>query len=150
MELSKAKNFNMIVSLLVKDKINSTSFIIKTNLTNSGIDLKKQIENERDNIFFDKIRLISSGSIVNDFYSLQHQGFKNGSIIFLIPEKKLKNVSNIIQISPLKNYNFTTCNEASRLSDIMRFKVESNTRSYRKLVRRYNNMNDNQTNTKPK
>lgn len=84
-------NANLIsksmVTLKVNDKINFTQFFIKVNLTNSGFDLKNEIEIEREDLSARDIRLIFSGRILDDYFSLFHQGIKDGSEIFLIAKK---------------------------------------------------------------
>lgn len=141
------KSFYPVVSLLINDKINKSKFIIKTQLMNSGLDLKKEIENEREILSYNKIRLVSSGFLINDFYSLQYQGIKNGSIIYLISENYKKNmkiypqeIENSHKLYLNKNSITENLYEKSRLVDIFRSRVESNPRAYRKIIKRYKDL----------
>lgn len=149
----KYKAYDPIVSLLIKDKINESEFIINIFLTCSGLDLKKEIQNEKETLFFDKIRLITSGFLINDFFSLQYQGIQNGSVIYLIPENEKKcQYGNSKEIEFSKNLylfsnNFAeTLIEKSRLTDIYRSRIEANPKCFRKLIRKFNEMQNNANN----
>lgn len=71
----------------IKDKINDEIFDISIDLTNSVLDLKKLIEHNYNNISACNIRLVFSGHLLSDFFSLYSQGVKNDSIIYLINNK---------------------------------------------------------------
>lgn len=81
-------------TILIKDKINREIFNITINLTNSVLDLKKEIEFIRDDKSLSNIRLVHSGYLLNDFFSLYSQGVKSGSTIYLIQELTCKNGNN--------------------------------------------------------
>lgn len=78
---------DFMATLQINDRINCTKFYIKVLLSNSGLDLKNDIECEQNNLSADSIRLVFSGNLLNDYFSLSHQGIKHGSVIFLIPKK---------------------------------------------------------------
>lgn len=76
--------------LHVKDNINNKMFDININLSSSVLDLKKEIEYSSDNLSSSNIRLVSSGHLLNDFFSLYSQGIQNNSIIFIIQRSHSK------------------------------------------------------------
>lgn len=108
------------ITLKIRDNINNEVFDIKVPLSYSGYDLKMEIANEHENLFADNMRLVFSGKLLNDFFSLDFQKIKNNSAIFLIsqpkpkkdldePENQIKNVDNndssttllhILQVNP--------------------------------------------------
>lgn len=95
-----------MATLQINDRINITQFYVKVHLENSGFDLKKEIEFEHESLSANSIRLIFSGRVVSDDFSLFHQGIKHGSIIFLIAKK-------------VSNRRVTPSMQMSRLSELI-------------------------------
>lgn len=91
-----------IVTLQINDRINFTRFYIRVHLEKSGFDLKNEIELEHEGLSANNIRLIFAGRVLDDYFSLYHQGIKHGSIIFLIAKKvSNRRVTPSMQISRL-------------------------------------------------
>ncbi|KAK8896383.1 hypothetical protein M9Y10_014281 [Tritrichomonas musculus] len=87
----RTQDDDFVVILQVKDFINRTFFSITTHLTNTALDLKHEVESERDNLSAQNMRLVFSGHLLNDYFTLISQGIKNGSTLYLISEKPQHN-----------------------------------------------------------
>lgn len=98
----------IMVSIQIKNLINQEIFYININLTSSVFDLKKEIESQQENISASGIRLVFSGHLLNDFFSLYSQGVKNDSIIYLIGGEYNKNSSNSFDIENESIYRSTS------------------------------------------
>lgn len=99
---------NLIVILHIKDNINQSNFYVKVPLSISGHDLKKEIESQNENLEYQNMRLVFNGKLLSDYFSLYHQGIKNSSVIYLIPQKVQKIEDNETLETPLNNNKSST------------------------------------------
>lgn len=125
------KNVNNQIILTIKDRINQSTFDINASQDISGLDLKNAIEEKIENLKAQDIRLVYSGHQLNDYFSLHHQGIKNKSILYLIPQKVKKLEDD--QISDKSDQSLNSNGASSTASFLNVFQVSNRCVRIRKI-----------------